>query len=557
MERSNYWQRLAAQRLSRRRVLAAGGTMALGGAAGIVVGCGGGGNGSGVRTGGGNVTIGRTTNVLGVDPHIDQTGLGVDRLVYSYLYDWDSTEEELILNNLAKEYENPDGVTFVFTLRQGVMTHPGAYPGANEEMTSEDVRQSFLRRGTSITAPDKHFVWKIAGSRDPAALAPALQAPDRYTFKFTMAEPFVPAIREMARTSWAIVPAKVIDEYGLGLSQRAHGSGPFMLNEFRGNERILLRRHPNYFIEGCPWLDSITFVIITDNDQLLAAFEAGEVDVHGGVVSKEWFDEAKDNPDYRVGRTNAPSYPALDLNIKPPYSDIRVREAIDLALDRDAYIGTVLSGEGQHNGPVPWPLRQWSLEQEELRVFYKHDRNRAQALLDEAGYGAGFDDKLKLPRMTGATLPAKAAALVKEHLDTVGIDAQIDDSQSGFIGGSTILPGNFSMALSQADPIDEPDQALSAYHSRGATGNGNPSGYGNPELDALIEAQSREFDAEKRRSLVYDAQRLIMRDHAPPIPLPSGFEYSAHRSFVNFQSDFVDRPLRVLPRGCDIWMSDH
>ena len=531
--------------------------MALGGAAGMVVGCGGGGNGSGVRTGGGNVTIGRTTNVLGVDPHIDQTGLGVDRLVYSYLYDWDSTEEELILNNLAEEYENPDGVTFVFTLRQGVMTHPGAYPGANEEMTSEDVRQSFLRRGTSITDPDKRLAWKIAGSRDPSALLPALQAPDRYTFRLTMAEPFVPALREMVRDSWAIVPAKVIDEYGLGLSQRAHGSGPFMLNEFRGNERILLRRHPNYFIEGCPWLDSITFVIITDNDQLLAAFEAGEVDVNGGVVSKEWFDEAKDNPDYRVGRTNAPSYPALDLNIKPPYSDIRVREAIDLALDRDAYIGTVLSGEGQHNGPVPWPLRQWSLEQEELRVFYKHDRNRAQALLDEAGYGAGFDDKLKLPRMTGATLPAKAAALVKEHLDTVGIDTQIDDFQSGFIGGSTILPGNFSMALSQADPIDEPDQALSAYHSRGATGNGNPSGYGNPELDALIEAQSREFDAEKRRSLVYDAQRLIMRDHAPPIPLPSGFEYSAHRSFVNFQSDFVDRPLRVLPRGCDIWMSDH
>src|SRR3990172_9191402 len=267
MEGPNYWQRLQRKRLSRRTLLAAGATTAIGGAAALVVGCGGDdGNGTGTPrparppgspgqpVPGGSVTIGRSLSALGIDPHVDLTGADVDTLLYSYLYSWVPGREEFVLNNLAEEFEQPDPehLQFIFTLRKGVKAHPIG-PAAGEEMTSEDCKQSFIRRGTSITAPDKRFPRKIAGSSDPAVLAAALQTPDPLTFKFKMSEPFVPSIREMANPTWAMVPAKVLAKY-LSLAQRAYGSGPFMLEEFKGSQRIVLKKHPEYFLTPRPWL---------------------------------------------------------------------------------------------------------------------------------------------------------------------------------------------------------------------------------------------------------------------------------------------------------------
>src|SRR3990172_7851835 len=120
MEQSNYWQRLAKKRLSRRNLLVAGGTAALGGATAMVVGCGGGDDNGGTPGNGathdpnasprpgGNVTFGRLLNVLGIDPHIDLTGFDIDSLVYSYLYSWDPVGETIIFNNLAETLEMPD-----------------------------------------------------------------------------------------------------------------------------------------------------------------------------------------------------------------------------------------------------------------------------------------------------------------------------------------------------------------------------------------------------------------------------------------------------------------
>jgi peptide/nickel transport system substrate-binding protein len=555
MEGSNYWPRVSARRLSRRRLLAVGGAAALGGAAAIVVGCGGGGSGDGQPRRGGNVTIGRSTNVLGIDPHIDLTGLTVDRLVYSYLYSWDAVDQELVLNDLAAEFENPDGLTFIFTLRKGVMTHPGGYPGAGEEMTAEDCRQSFYRRGTSITATDKRLAFRIAGSTDPAMLLPALEAPDRYTFRFKMAEPFVPALREMARDTWAVVPAKVIDAFGLGLSQVAHGSGPFILEEFRGTERVVLRRHPNYFIDRCPLADSITLQIITDPDALRGALESGVIEVTDEPVSKEWIDEVGDDPDYTVGREVARSYHAVHLNSRPPYNDIRVRQAINLGLDRDDYILSLLSGEGQYNGAVPWALRDWALPQAELRSSFEYDVVRAKALLSEAGYDGGFGETLGPRGVADRSAFSMDAMLIEDNMEDLTIALRPAEFP---ISGPppTLVPFNkHDFELTQIGPIDEPDQALIAYRSNLAFGGESPAWFANAELDALVEAQSREFDPERRLEIVHEAQRLIMRDHLPPLPLPSGFEYRVRRSKVHVSQDqeVSSGDVSNLPYGCDIW----
>jgi peptide/nickel transport system substrate-binding protein len=573
MEQLNYWQRLEKRRISRRNLLVAGGTVALGGATAMVVGCGGGGdNGSnGSDSGsdrtpnpnaspvpGGNVTFGRLLEAGGIDPHIDLTGLDIDLLAYPYMYSWNPIGEEIIFNNLAQSLEMPDVTEFIFTLNRGFMNSPGNYPGADEELTSTDVKESFYRRGTSITAPDKRFAFKIAGSTDPAMLRPALETPDPYMFRFKMAEPFVPSVREMANPTWAIVPAKVIDEYGLGLSQEAHGGGPFIVEQFRGSERIVLTRNPNYYHDGKPYLDQITYIVITEGSSLLSAFENGDHDVNGSVLTKPWYDDNKDDPRWTVVRGNTFFYPCIQYKvIRAPFNDPRVLEAIDLALDRDDVINTINFGEGQYNGPIQWVQRTWALPQEELREFYRSDRTKAKQLLEAAGYGDGFPVKMKIPKVTGADFIADLASLIKSHLGEVNIDVAIDEVEIGTFIASTILPGNFDMTFFPNLPYDEPDRPLSFYHSRGVTGTGNWTNYTNPPLDKLIDAQAREFDVEARKEIILEAQRTMIREHSPQITLTSGYQYTARWADVHFPFEFGQEPPDdVLPFGADIWREE-
>jgi peptide/nickel transport system substrate-binding protein len=576
MEQPNYWQRLARKRLSRRSVLIAGGTAALGGATAMVVGCGGGnGNGNGSTTGpnvsgnpdasprpGGSVTFGRLLNIGGIDPHVDLTGLDIDAMCYSYLYSWDPIDEELVFNNLAEEFEHPDDLTFLFKIRPGVMTHPGDYPGANEEMSAEDVRLSFIRRGSSITAPDKRFPFKIAGSSNKADLEAKLLVPDRYTFNFTMSQPFVPAIREMANPTWAIVPAKVLAEFGErfsgeSLSQNAYGSGPFMLESFRGNDRVVLKKHPNYFHTGYPYVDEIVHQIITEGSSLLSAFESGAHDVNGSVLTRAEFDEKKDDERFSVARAFSFFYPCIQYKWKPPFDDIRVREAINLALNRDEFITTINDGEGQYNGPIQWVQRKWALPQEELREFYIHDLDRAKALMREAGYENGFDVKMKIPKVTGATFIADSASLILNHLEKININIQLDEVEVGTFIASVILPGNFDMTFFPNLPYDEPDRPLSFYHSKGVTGTGNWTNYNNQALDRLIDRQSELFDDEEGLATILEAQRMIIREHGPQITLPFGYQYAARWSYVHFPYEIGQAfPEDILPFGCQIWTEE-
>src|SRR3990172_11820140 len=126
MAESTYWNRFWRRRISRRAVLGAGAVTALGAASAAVLGCnGGGGNGDGNGNGNGNgngpeaggtVTEGRLIAALGIDPHIDLTGLDIDALMYAYLYSWNRYTEESVYNNLATDFEHPDDLTFIYTI---------------------------------------------------------------------------------------------------------------------------------------------------------------------------------------------------------------------------------------------------------------------------------------------------------------------------------------------------------------------------------------------------------------------------------------------------------
>jgi len=164
-------------KLSRRTFLGAGTAVALSGGATLIFGCGDGGgrptqtpkpSGVGAPRRGGDLEIGRHNAVFTIDPHIDATAPDIAELIYSLLYTWDAVNQIAIFNDLALAVEVPEPQLqeFIFSLRPGVKVHSHLNnPASGEELTSEDCKQSFVRRGTAITAPDKRLALAIGGTK--------------------------------------------------------------------------------------------------------------------------------------------------------------------------------------------------------------------------------------------------------------------------------------------------------------------------------------------------------------------------------------------------------
>ena len=165
-------------------------------------------------------------------------------------------------------------------------------------------------------------------------------------------------------------------------------------------------------------------------------------------------------------------YPVIHFKTHPTRSsDIRVREAIDLGIDRDEIISPDLGRGGLYNGPVQWLMARFALPQDELRTAQPYDPAKAKQLLAAAGYEDGLEAKMKIPRVPGAPFIADLASLLKDQLSKIGVNLLLDEVELGTFIANVILPGNFDLAFFPNLPYDEPDRPLSFYHTRGVTGN--------------------------------------------------------------------------------------
>jgi len=513
---------------------------------------------------GGHITIGRLLSALSLDPHIDRSSDDITQFIFSRLYSWDAVNQIAILNDLTTAVEIPDPVRseFIFHLRPGIKIHSVAgNPGSGEEITSEDCKQSFIRRGTSITASDKRLALIIAGttSIDSGALEAALQTPDPHTFSFKLSRLFTPTIRELAKPEWAIVPAKVIEKYAhsfLEIGDSAVGSGPFKFDEFRATEEMLLVKHPDYFLSPRPWLDRIVFALATNRGQLVSGLQSGRLDAIAAPINRDIYLELKEDPRFTVSRSPTLFNPCLHIKIRPPFDDLRVREAVDLALDRQKFVDAIWGGEGNYNGPIAWPLEQWALPQDELRRLYPHDPARARKLLAEAGYADGFATTMTVPSSESSTVfdIREAASRIVTDLGPIGVTVRINEVELDSFIANALLPGSFEMAFFPNLPYDEPDRPLAFYTTRGITGVGNWNNYTYPKIDTLVEAQTQELDEQRRKQIIYEAQRLMIKEHGPQITLPSGYEYHAHSSRVHYPYEIGEAPSPGTgPWGADMW----
>jgi len=418
----------------------------------------------------------------------------------------------VIEGDLAESWTQPNETTYVFKLRRGVRWH-NKPPVNGRELTAEDVRYT-VERFLTVKGNANAYMLRSVDK---------VEAPDKYTVKFTLKEPFAWFLDMLANPmAVAIVAKEVVDKYGdLKPWESVIGTGPWMLDSYRPNIGYTYVRHPAYFVAGQPYIDRVEVTVDEDNASRTASFLAGKYDLGwelpGGIARSDWLqlrDTLKTKrPNLRVAEFpgNVGNHVSIRVDQKP-FSDLRVRQAMSMALDRKALIDTLYEGSGVANPPgVPLALKDWSLPVDQLgdgAKNFAYDPKEAKRLLAAAGYPNGFPATICWTTY-GTPIVVDHAQLVVKYFKDVGIDARLDTKEYGaYI--STCFYGKFdSLAFGPQTPFLDGDNYLFGYYYPGEMK--NQSHVNDPVVADMLVRQRRTFDVGKRRELIHEAQRYLAK----------------------------------------------
>ena len=549
MQTSSYWQRFTTQRLSRRRALQAGAT-GLGATALVLAGCGGDEEAEDEDKGtpaaqetpqsGGKITFGLISDPGGLDEQEGVTNYWVTSQFNGFLFHINLRTQEMMLH-MADRFEQPDNTTYIWTLKPGIKFH-NVEPTFGREVTADDFAYSFTRRlEDAAVQNDKQLL------RDFAA---GWEAVDKYTFRLRTKQPYRPAIDELGNPSYPIVPNEAVEKYG-DLMSHPVGCGAYILTEFIRSERVRMKRNPDYFMPGRPYMDEREWQIVLDNSTLLQMFETGQHDYNGVTLDKLKVEEIEQMD--HVAVLKAPNFWRHTLLLRvdqPPFKDTRVWEAIDLIVDRQDLIDKMAFGEGVYTGPVPASLEQYSLPQDELRDFYKVDLTKAKQLLRPPASPTAWSSTA----VENVTDMQKCAEVVKEQLAKANVNMKLQLVELASYLAQNLYGRDFQGTMYYNLPYVEPDRPLCAYYSKGQAGF-SFSGYSNPSIDAWIEKERAEFDNDKRQQIILDAQREMIKEHGPQINtyIPQG--WVAYRDWVHGIEKTVDIGAWAY-LGIDAWVTE-
>ena len=426
-----------------------------------------------------------------------------------------------IEGDLAESWTQPNETTYVFKLRRGVKWH-NKPPVNGRELTADDVVFSV-----------SHFL-TVKGNANAYMLKAVdkVDAPDKYTVKFTLKEPFVWFLDMLSNPhAVAIVAKEVVEKYGdLKKPETVIGTGPWMLDSYRPNVGLTYVRNPAYFMAGLPYIDRIEATVDEDNASRMAAFLSGKYDLgwqFPGTIDRVDWVQIKDTLKQKRPKLQTLEFPSPVMSHismrtdQKPFSDPRVRQAMSMSIDRKAIIEAVFEGVGSMNPAVPAALKEWSIPFDKLgegAKHYKHDPAEAKKLLAAAGYPNGFPGTMCFTTY-GSTILVDSLQLVQKDLKAVGIDVKIDQKEYGaYI--ATCFYGKFdSMTYGPQTGFLEPDNFLFGQYYKDELK--NQSHITDPVVDDMLIRQRRTLDVVKRRDIIYDIQRhLAKQQYYVQMPSP-------------------------------------
>jgi peptide/nickel transport system substrate-binding protein len=410
--------------------------------------------------------------------------------IYETLIGYDA--EGNLVGRLAESWDNPDPLTWIFHLRHGVKFHDGG------DFAAQDVVFSLNRIKEPETA---------ATRGGELAVISSLKALDDYTVKIRLAEPFGALLVTLSLPDVAMLD-KQWSEAGHDYDREMNGTGPFRLDSYERNVQYSLRRNENYWREGIPHLDGVDIIPINDTPTRVNALLSGDVDFVT-LIPWERFAELESNPDFQMTKT-FDSFMLLRLNPnRPPFDDVRVRQAFNYALDRDALSTLAWGGEAQPmTAGLIRPESRWF--NPAAAGHWTYDPDKARVLLAEAGLKPA-DVKFALYSIPFVHLPT--AEVVVQQLKDFGMDVTLQTIENAVLHEKRANGDYQAMMDGGSNAVADPNFYALWFASTG--GNyAKAVGFSVPELDKLLIEARNETNFEARKSLIWKAEQIIL-DQAP------------------------------------------
>ncbi|MFK8035733.1 MAG: ABC transporter substrate-binding protein [Hyphomicrobiales bacterium] len=473
---------------------------------------------------GGDIVVTYKDDVATLDPAIgyDWQNWSMIKSLFDGLMDYEPGTTNL-RPGLAESYEvSDDGQAFTFKLRSGVKFHNG------REMTAEDVKYSLDRVTNPETqSPGAGFFGSIKGydqMSDGSAMAlEGVSVVDPMTIKIELSRPDATFLHVMALNFASIVAKEAVMEAGDDFGKSPVGTGAFKLDEWTIGQKLVFAKNADYWREGLPYLDTITFEVGQEPIVALLRLQKGEVDIPGDGIPPAKFQEVMADPEQKArvieGGQLHTGY--ITLNVKmPPFDNLDVRKAVNMAINKER-ITQVINGRAV---PATQPLPPTMPGYTDGYDGYPFDPDGAKALLAKAGFPDGFETELFV--MNTDPNPRIAQA-IQQDLANIGIKAAIQSLASANViaagGEEDQAPMIWSGGMAWiADFPDASNFYGPILGCDGATvGGWNWSWYCNEELDAMATKADSITDAsmvDDRLKMWSDVYMAVMED-APWVPV--------------------------------------
>jgi peptide/nickel transport system substrate-binding protein len=428
-------------------------------------------------------------------------------------YDFDMNPQP----SLAEAWEISDnGLRMTFRLRKDVTWHDG------QPFTSKDVAYTLME------------VWKVRHGRGRSTFATveAVETPDDHTVVLVLSKPAPAIMKALFAAESAILPAHLYA--GKDFVENPHnlqpvGTGPYKFVSFQRGDNLVLEKNPNYWNKDLPRFDRVVMRFVPDAATRSAMIEAGEAQlVPNSLVPAPDIARLRELPTIGVetrGYEHSCGMQMMDFNLdRPQLADVRVRRAIAHAIDKNWVLRNIWLGLGKvATGPIHQD--QTAFYSDDNIPAYDYDLDKANALLDEAGFprgGGGVRFALTINPMPFGDEPLRLAEYIREQCRRIGITVDVRTQDYGAYAKQVYTDRDFDMNIIAASTTADPTIGVQRFYwSKNfipGTPVSNGSHYSNPKVDELLESAQVEMNPERRRDLFVQFQRAIMED-IPSLPV--------------------------------------
>lgn len=443
-------------------------------------------------------------SVSGLDPHnvSDTNAISATSGMYETLVTFDENQE--MTGGLAKSWEvSDDSLTYTFHLQEGVKFHDGT------DFTAQSVIDNINR----VTDPANNlsrrrlFIVTDSDGNESSRIA-SMEATDDTTLVITLADAYNIFLNKL--TQFMIISPAALEEYGNDILYHPCGTGPFVYSEWTEGDHTTMVKNDDYW-QGAPSVDSVTIREVPESGSRTAMLQTGEADMIY-PMSSDQITAVSGNEDITVstGTSNIMRYVTLNMDVEA-LSDIKVRQAMNYAIDKDAYIQLMYSGYGlPATSCVPSCISYY-----QEQTAYTYDVEKAKSLMEEAGYADGF--KLTLWG-DNTTQEIKGMTFIQQQLAQIGIEVEVVPMEPATVSDKIYVDKEeaeinmWYVNWSASDRSFDSSVRALLHSSMMPPTSANTAYYNNSEFDNLLDQALATADTAELENLYGQAQEVAWND---------------------------------------------